>query len=649
MSYIVHYDIAALIITLVVACHFAVKQSIPSRQTTMFAWMLGLAALANVLDLVTIYTIEHPSVVPVWLNTFLNQLYLISFNGVAAFYYAYLVSWSKKMRDWTTWNYVRALLPYSLVVILILSTPYTNWIFYFDENDIYHRGPWLFLLYLEAIYYMIAAIIQVIVHRATMSKTQKVIVLVFTSSAFLAIIVQHAIPNLMIVHLAIAISAVLMYLALQNPENYYNQQFGTFNRMAFHEMFNTYSQHNKQFFILGIQINGLSFINETHGVGAGNLLLQQIAEYLQQISGISHVFHLSGTKFLIMMPCKDTEKYEFLISKILKRFKNAFMINGIKCAPEVSLCILNCVNSNITLEDALDMITYSLREAEGKSDDSVIIATEDILEKGRRESRLLQLMKNALLENKFEVYYQPIYSVKDQRFTMAEALIRLKDDSGVFISPDEFIPLAEKNGLILDIGEYVFREVCRFTTTANLAKYGLQSVDVNLSAVQCMQRQLHSKLTEIMDEFGVDYHFISLEITETAAVMSSETLRLNMNELIEKGINFSLDDYGTGFSNMATIIEYPFHTIKIDKSLVWSAMEKQKSLSALKHSINMVKDMNMELVAEGVETLEQTNMLKDMGCDYFQGYYYSKPLPGKEFLKLLSSQKDENTVVYIKE
>ena len=641
MSYIIHYDIAALIVTLVVACHFAVKKSIPSRQTTMFAWMLGLAALANALDLVTIFTIEHPTTVPVWLNSLLNQFYLIAFNGVAAFYFTYLVSWSKKMNEWTPLHYIRVLLPYSIAILLILSTSFTNWIFYFDENGNYRRGNLQFLLYAIAIYYMIAAIIQVIVHRATMSKTQKVIVLVFTSSAFLAILLQHAIPNLMIIHLAIAVSAVLMYLTLQNPENYYNQQFGIFNRMAFHEMFHTYTQKGKPFFILGIQVNGLSFINETHGVGAGNILLYQVSEFLQEASGNNYVFHLSGTKFLVMKPYKLNSSPELLVPLIQQRFKNAFWINGIKCTPNVSLCQLKCESNQVSLEDALDMITYSLQEASNNANDSVVVATDEILENGRKESRLLQLMKKALLEDKFEVYYQPIYSVRDKRFTMAEALIRLKDDNDAFISPDEFIPLAEKNGLILDIGEYVFREVCRFTTTEQLTKYGLKSVDVNLSAVQCMQRQLHAKLTEIMDEYGVDYHFISLEITETAAVMSSDTLRLNMNELIEKGINFSLDDYGTGFSNMATIIEYPFHTIKIDKSLVWSAMEKPKSMCALKHSIHMVKDMNMELVAEGVETLEQTNMLKDMGCDYFQGYYYSKPLPGKEFIKLLASQKLE--------
>lgn len=644
MSYIIHYDIAALIVTLVVACHFAVKKSIPSRQTSMFAWMLGLAALANVFDLITIYTIEHPTAVPVWLNSLLNQFYLLAFNGIAAFYYTYLVSWSKKMNEWTIGHYIRAWLPYGLAILLILTTPFTDFIFYFDEQGIYHRGSLQFLLYTEAVYYMIAAIVQVIIHRATMSRAQKSIVIVFTSSAFCAILLQQAIPNLMIVHLAIAVSAVLMYLALQNPENYYSQQFGIFNRMAFHEMYNTYTQRGKSFYIIGVQVDGLSFINETHGVGAGNLLLKQIAEVLQKISGNDYVFHLSGTKFLIMKPHGIHNAPELLITDIQERFKEAFWVNALKCAPTASICLLECDSSPVTLEDALDMITYSLQQASNITNNSVVYASVDILENGRKENRLLQLMKKALLEDRFELYYQPIYSVKDKRFTMAEALIRLKDDSGNFISPDEFIPLAEKNGLILDIGEYVFREVCRFATTERLTSYGLKSLDVNLSAVQCMQRQLHAKLTEIMDEFGVDYSFISLEITETAAVMSSDTLRLNMNELIEKGINFSLDDYGTGFSNMATIIEYPFHTIKIDKSLVWSAMEKPKSMLALKHSIHMVKDMNMELVAEGVETLEQTNMLKDMGCDYFQGYYYSKPLPGKEFIKLLASQKSEHTI-----
>ncbi|MBQ8624671.1 MAG: diguanylate cyclase, partial [Agathobacter sp.] len=418
MSYIIHYDIAALIVTLVVACHFAVKQSIPSRQTTMFAWMLGLAALANAFDLVTIYTIEHPTAVPVWLNSLLNQLYLITFNGIAAFYYTYLVSWSKNMNEWTTRHYIRTLLPYGFAALLILSTPFTDWIFYFDEGGIYHRGTWQFLLYLEAIYYMIAAIIQVIVHRATMSRTQKVIVIVFTSSAFFAILVQLIVPNLMIVHLAIAISAVLMYLTLQNPENYYNQQFGIFNRMAFHEMFNTHIQRKQSFYILGIQVDGLSFINETHGVGAGNMLLQQVTEFLQQIGGTNHVFHLSGTKFLIMEPCKDTEHQKTVISIIQNRFKNAFWINGIKCTPGVSLCLLECNNNNVSLEDALDMITYSLQEAAGLSDSSVVYATEEILENGRKESRLLQLMKKALYEQKFEVYYQHIYSVKDNCYTM---------------------------------------------------------------------------------------------------------------------------------------------------------------------------------------------------------------------------------------
>jgi EAL domain-containing protein (putative c-di-GMP-specific phosphodiesterase class I) len=136
-----------------------------------------------------------------------------------------------------------------------------------------------------------------------------------------------------------------------------------------------------------------------------------------------------------------------------------------------------------------------------------------------------------------------------------------------------------------------------------------------------------------MDEYELPYSTVSLEITETAAVISGDLLWHNMQKLEEKGIHFAMDDYGTGYSNTASIIKYPFHTIKLDKSMLWSAMDNDKAMCALKHTSAMIKDMKMELLAEGVETLEQAELLEGMGCDLFQGYYYSKPLCEKDFLE----------------
>ena len=189
--------------------------------------------------------------------------------------------------------------------------------------------------------------------------------------------------------------------------------------------------------------------------------------------------------------------------------------------------------------------------------------------------------------------------------------------------------------MILEIGEYVFTQVCDFMAEEKLWEKGIEYIDVNLSVVQCMQEKLHERLIEIMDKYNLKYTYINLEITETAAIMSSETLQWNMERLMEKGIKFSLDDYGTGFSNTTNLINYKFHTIKIDKSMVWAAMEDEKAMCALKHTIAMVKDMDMELVAEGVENQEQANELARLGCDFFQGFHYSRPVPENDFCEKL--------------
>ncbi|MDE7087325.1 MAG: EAL domain-containing protein, partial [Clostridia bacterium] len=174
-----------------------------------------------------------------------------------------------------------------------------------------------------------------------------------------------------------------------------------------------------------------------------------------------------------------------------------------------------------------------------------------------------------------------------------------------------------------------------FIRERKLWEMGIENVHVNLSVVQCMQESLHEVLIQIMDEYALNYKMIHLEMTESAAVASEETLKSNMQKLIEKGISFALDDYGTGFSNTVTMMKYPFKLIKLDKSMVWSASDSEKAMSLLKHTINMIKDMNMEIVAEGVETAAQANMLAKMGCDYFQGYYYSRPVNSENFIKTL--------------
>ena len=244
------------------------------------------------------------------------------------------------------------------------------------------------------------------------------------------------------------------------------------------------------------------------------------------------------------------------------------------------------------------------------------------------------------------VYYQPIYSCEKQRITGAEALVRMKDEKGNFISPEDFIPIAEKNGCIYRIGEFVFDSVCRTMKKIEPEYYGIEKIDVNLSVMQCMQRNMAESLLSIAQSYKVDLKHINFEITETASADYPEVLKQNMLKFDEAGIELSLDDYGSGYANMNYMISLPFKMIKIDKGIVWAAFSSAKVMMALRATITMIKSLGMTVLAEGVETEEQKIWLEENGCDFLQGYYFSRPIPQDEYVELLETQITENPEKY---
>lgn len=247
------------------------------------------------------------------------------------------------------------------------------------------------------------------------------------------------------------------------------------------------------------------------------------------------------------------------------------------------------------------------------------------------------IIENAISNHLFEVYYQPIYSIEHKIFNSAEALIRLKDPQYGFIPPDLFIPVAEKSGAIHRIGAYVLDEVCAFIASPEFKELGLDYIEVNLSVAQCMRNNLADEILEIMTKHNVSASQLNLEITETTASNSQETLQENVKQLLESGINFSLDDYGTGYSNIERISSLLFDIVKLDKTFVNVANNNNHDI-VLNHTVSMIKDLGMKIVVEGVEDETLLNRFADLGCDYIQGYYFSRPIPKPEFIQFIKEK-----------
>lgn len=295
-------------------------------------------------------------------------------------------------------------------------------------------------------------------------------------------------------------------------------------------------------------------------------------------------------------------------------------------------------------EDLLYLIRYVKQNSGDIGENNFIEIKREFVIKLRKEKETEQLINEALQEDRLEVWYQPIFSTKRQRFTAAEALVRMRDRDGKLIPPNKFIGIAEQNGSILQLGETVFRKVCRFMHENNPMTYGIKYIEVNLSMVQCAYSNLAKDYISVMEEYEITPDLINLEITESASTNAKKVLLENMRELMEYGVNFSLDDFGTGQSNLDYIADMPVEIVKFDKGMTNAYFENGKTKYIMDAATNMIKGMNLKIVSEGIETEEQYNVMKDMGINYIQGYYFSRPLPEDEFMEFI---KKENSAVKV--
>jgi EAL domain-containing protein (putative c-di-GMP-specific phosphodiesterase class I) len=228
-----------------------------------------------------------------------------------------------------------------------------------------------------------------------------------------------------------------------------------------------------------------------------------------------------------------------------------------------------------------------------------------------------------------------MYSFAEKSFVSAEALVRIRSRDGSIIPPGIFIPIAEESGIIGSLGERVFEKTCQFLQESRITELGVHYIEVNLSVVQCEQRDLAERYIRIMKKYNVNPHNINLEITETGSVQTKKILIANMKKLIEYGVSFSLDDFGNGQSNLDYIIDMPVSIMKLDMNMTRNYFKSVKAERVMCAAIEMAHDIELKVVAEGVETEGQLNEMDRLKIDYIQGYYFSKPLPVDEYVRFM--------------
>lgn len=299
---------------------------------------------------------------------------------------------------------------------------------------------------------------------------------------------------------------------------------------------------------------------------------------------------------------------------------------------EINTCLVRCPD-DISDVSALFMLIsdLDLAEATGR-----VLSAESIT--GTKEftmkKEMSTIIDRALANHYFSVFYQPIYDTKTGKFSSAEALLRLRDPKYGYISPQLFIPLAEKSGAIHAIGSFVLKEVVKFIASDDFKQLGVDYIEINLSVMQCLRSNLADEIIDLTRKYKVPPSKINLEITETASGYSQSKLNTNITKLTENGFTVSLDDFGTGYSNLMRIAQLPLNIVKLDRAFVLME-ESGGNHIIIKNLIRMLKDMNLRVLVEGIETKEMVESFTQMGVDEIQGFYYSRPLTKSAYLRFL--------------
>ncbi len=647
MTQIYQYAVAALFIEAVVIFFYFQKRSLPTFQNIIFLIILTVVTLESFAELGVTYLEKHID------EYSLNFVYLVeciyfSFNttfGLAFAVYNLTVFdiFGRLKRKSIITIKTGMMVPYILCLILIWLSPVFKdsypLIFYLDSLTGYHRGNniWFYLLCsTKAFYILLSFVIIFAFHRYIEKSKMQVFYfffLVITATSGLQLINC----SLLLESFGMALVTLVYFFFIQKPEEMLDVATDTLNQSALQRVLRYNLTVNRPFTCITIYVDDTVFIANTFGLNQLNAFLTEAGNFLKQNFSYANVYSRQTGCFCILLYDADETKLNNTIRTLNGRFQQTWFRDNVELKLYVRLCIIDCPKDAESPEEVMDII--NMISTDERYRQTLVFASEIDLKYRRRTIYIEHCLRNGLTENRFDVFYQPIYSTAEKKIIGAEALIRLKDENGHFISPEDFIPIAEKTGAILRIGEYVFESVCLALSQINIEEYGIQKIDINLSVAQCMQEILAEQILKINSIYQIPTSIINLEITETAAAHTPEILLKNMQTLSNAGFELSLDDYGSGYSNMSYMLNLPFKMIKIDKYIVWAAFTNKRAEKALAATIKMIKEIGMMVLAEGVETSEQAEWLIASGCDYLQGFYYSRPIPKNEFLDIMKKQK----------
>ena len=535
------------------------------------------------------------------------------------------------------WVQITLCLPYICILVMLVQNIFTHNAFSVTAEEGYTRGPLMLAFYGIALFYGLMGLAYCIYCRRFLPLNKWSSLLAIYILAHLAVLIQFFYPKLLLEMFFTALGEMLIMLTIMRPEERMDSEVGMLSWASYQADLRNIILSREHVQIAVIQLLSCRELRNFLGDHSFNEYISEIANGIRALRWkhpyrIELYYERPGTIYLIAD--NDEGDLENLGQRLLSEANDgikSYIDKGARF--ESQICLIHCPDDLQNIDDIISLgHTF---QKHGSRRQTVFHAREILNSQAFTiEAHIEEILNRAIKENNIVVYYQPIFDLRSGSFHSAEALARIIDPEYGLISPAIFIPAAETRGFIIPIGDMVLEQVFRFVSEHDLNDLGLSYIEINLSVAQCMETDLPEKIHMLQQKYDIDPSHINLEITETTFENINDIMVENIEKLVQKGYSFALDDYGIGYSNIQRINHLPLKLIKIDKSML-DEVSSANGQIILEHTIRMMQCIGKRLVAEGAETTHAIELLRSMGCDYIQGFYYSKPLPSSEFVDFL--------------
>ncbi|MCR5647548.1 MAG: EAL domain-containing protein [Acholeplasmatales bacterium] len=631
------FQIAGLIIMSIVFIFYYIDRKYAVKSNKLFLYQAIAIFLSLALDIFSIVTINRPDIFNEFFTKLIAKSYLATVVLVVSLALVYVLGDIENLHP----KLFSALCMTTFILLvgftaLIYSLPISV---HFDPSGLndYTEGLPIIMTYVGSFIFMGLTVYIALRYRKEIYEKRVYGVIIFNTLWVLGSAVQgffnYVVPNLGIVVLTVSLSEALgslvIYIMLENPSLNIDKVTGALNKRAFKEYVDDAIKRgfNKEILLINYDNEMSKAVLDYNRFP--KILVKAISEYPVK------VFKNDRNDIIVVSSNKEKKNIIDEIEKFKEKF---YLKNNIVTEIPAKVFLFNDLSLYSDANDFIDVMDY-LNINQANVEKHVIQITKERVDEVHHKFEVKQKCDKALASRRVVVYFQPIYSNVNLKFTSAEALVRLIDEDGKLIYPNDFIEDMERDGKIVELGKIVFEDVCRFISANNMEKLGLQYIEVNLSTIQCLQENFAQTYIDIAKQYNVNPKYINLEITETGQIAKKILLK-NMEMLKEYGFTFSLDDFGTGNSNLNYIVEMPVDIVKFDKTMVNSYFNNEIASYVMNSTINMIKGLGYRIVFEGIETYEQTIVVKNINVEYIQGYYYSKPIDQEKFVEFIKNNNE---------